>query len=337
MHEIAIGKYGANWVLPLDADEFIIVPPGESVIATDARLDTPIAIPWRSYVPCDMDDGGQSNPVLRMRHRLRSENWPWIKVVIPAKLVAGTDIVIEQGSHGIMRDGQQIKPVHDGRVFLGHFPIRSEGQFLAKTVVGYLQNQTMTDAEAGWGFHHRDQFQKLRSDPSAVRQRFREVAYRYSVPPQGTAQTDIVDDPLPYRGGALRHTPALDDVRQAWLPILNYTEELARRYALLRSSVAEDGRHSTDREAEAFARVRNQLHVRDQLLLHEQAQTHLERQHKQAAEARLDAALARHRTELQRLEQSLRSSWSWRVGRFMTSPARWVKRRLGSSLAAAQE
>jgi hypothetical protein len=337
MHEIAIGKYAADWVLPLDADEFLIVPPGESLITTEARLDAPIALSWRSYVPCDVDDGGQSNPVLRMRHRLRCENWPWIKVVIPAKLVAGTDAAIEQGSHGVVRDGRQEKPVQDRRVFLAHFPVRTEGQFLAKTVVGYLQNQTMTDAEAGWGFHHRDQFEKLKNDPSALRERFREVAHRYSVPPQGTARLDIVEDPLPYRGGPLRHTPALDDVRRGWLPILNYTEDLARRYALLRSAVAEDGRHSTDREAEAFARVRNQLHVRDQLLLHEQGQTNLERELKQAAEARLDAAVARHRLELQQLKQSLCGTWSWKLGRLMTSPARWLRSQLRSSLTGARE
>src|SRR5205814_5178182 len=94
MHEIAIGKYRADWVLPLDADEFVIAPQGESLIATDACEDAPIALPWRSYVPCDVDDAGQPNPVLRIRHRLRRENWHWIKVAIPAKLVAGTDALI---------------------------------------------------------------------------------------------------------------------------------------------------------------------------------------------------------------------------------------------------
>src|SRR5262249_55488498 len=101
MHDFAIAKYRADWVLPLDADEFVTIPAGGSLIAPDAREDATIALPWRSYVLCDKDDAGQPNPVLRMRHRLRHENWPWIKVVIPARLVAGTQALIMQGSHAI--------------------------------------------------------------------------------------------------------------------------------------------------------------------------------------------------------------------------------------------
>jgi hypothetical protein len=322
MHEIAIGKYQADWVLPLDADEFVIVPQGGGLIKPDAREDAPIALPWRSYVPCDTDDAGQPNPVLRMRHRLRHENWPWIKVVIPAKLVAGTEALIMQGSHAILKDGRELSAVHNGRALLGHFPVRGEGQFLAKIVVGHLQNQAMTDAAASWGWHQRELFQRLKSNPAAARAGFREVAYRYSVPPQGQAQMVIVDDPLPYRGGALRHTPLMDEPSRSWLSILTYTEDLARRYALLRASVAEDGKHAADRQGEAFACIRAQLHHRDEQL--------------QAAEARLEAALARQ-AQLERQEQTLRSTWSWKIGCLITSPMRWLRSHLASSLAPARQ
>jgi Glycosyl transferase family 2 len=322
MHEIAISKYQADWVLPLDADEFVILPQGGGLIAPDAREDAPIALPWRSYVPCEMDDAAQANPVLRMHHRLRHENWPWIKVVIPAKLVAGTEALIMQGSHAILKDGRELSAVDNGRAFLGHFPVRGEGQFLAKIVVGHLQNQAMVDAAASWGWHQREQFQRLKSDPGAARASFREVAYRYSVPPQGQTQMDVVDDPLSYRGGALRHTPLIDEASRSWLTILTYTEDLARRYASLSASVAEDGKHSADRQAEAFARIRAQLHHRDEQL--------------QVAEARLDAALARQ-VQLERREQTLRSTWSWKIGRSMTSPVRWLRSHLASSLSPVQQ
>lgn len=360
MHDVAIGKYKADWVLPLDADEFVVVPAGGAVVAADAREDSPVALPWRSYVPCTADDAWELNPVLRIRHHLVRENWPWIKVVIPAKLAAGTDARIEQGSHGVVTDGRAHEPVHDGRAFLGHFPIRGAGQFLAKIVVGYLQNQAMTDASASWGWHQREQFQLLKADPSVFFARFQDVACRYSVPPGVPAARDLVDDPLSYRGGPLRHTPVMDEERRGWLPILNYAEDLSRRYAFLRVSVTDGERDARDREAEAFADLRAQLHVRDQLLMTEQARAKEQEERRQAAEARLSAILApgaeesdgtarpastafrrlqdaeerlraleaSHQADLRRLECSLRNSWSWRVGRVVTLPGRWLKARL---------
>ncbi len=298
MHDIAIANHKADWTVPLDADEFIIVPGGGGLIAADASEDAPIALAWRSYVPSSMDDPSQPNPVLRIRHRLVRENWDWVKVVVPTRLVAGTDAQIEQGSHGVVKEGRRITPIHDGRALLGHFPIRSAGQFLAKTVVGHLQNQAMTDAQPGWGWHHREQFQRLRADPSAFCAQFADVAHRYSVPAGTATTTDIVDDPLPYRGGPLRHTPMIDEARHTWLPILNYAEDLAHRYALLRASVAEGERDTLDRQALAFAQLRAQLHQQDQQLKCERAQTKQLHEQRQAAEA---APRSRHHLSRRRV------------------------------------
>src|SRR5207248_1347715 len=52
LREWAVGRHGADWVLPLDADEFLVVPEGASLVPSRPGGDRPVALPWRSYVPC---------------------------------------------------------------------------------------------------------------------------------------------------------------------------------------------------------------------------------------------------------------------------------------------
>src|SRR5262249_40485645 len=53
MREVALGRYGADWVLPLDADEFVCVPGGGLLIPPETPLDRPLQLAWRTYVPAE--------------------------------------------------------------------------------------------------------------------------------------------------------------------------------------------------------------------------------------------------------------------------------------------
>lgn len=53
----AVSEHGADWVLLLDADEFLVPPSGSSVkdlLAGQSRAE-PVDVPWRSYIPTSDD------------------------------------------------------------------------------------------------------------------------------------------------------------------------------------------------------------------------------------------------------------------------------------------
>ena len=88
MHEWAIGRYDADWVLALDGDEFLAIPQGSPLVPDGFNGDRPVSIPWRTYVPDDEDDAFQPNPVLRIRRRCAADQWELAKVMVPRSLAA---------------------------------------------------------------------------------------------------------------------------------------------------------------------------------------------------------------------------------------------------------
>src|SRR5262249_20353075 len=118
---------------------------------------------------------------------------------------------------------------------------------------------------SGWGFHHRENFEHLKQNPDAFLARFAEPARRYSMAPSATASfvPRVVVDPLDYRGGLLRCTPAVPENVQTWPPLLRYVQGLEREHALLKGSFTEDGRISQEELAGTFRFVIEQLHQRD--------------------------------------------------------------------------
>ncbi len=48
MRDWAVGRHQADWVLPLDADEFLAVPQGARLIPAEADAGRPISLPWRT-------------------------------------------------------------------------------------------------------------------------------------------------------------------------------------------------------------------------------------------------------------------------------------------------
>ena len=177
--EHAIDRYHAEWVVPIDADEFLAVQEGHRLIPDDAPPDKPLNLRWRTYVPDEKDDLGEINPVVRIRHRLVKEGWPWVKVAVPAALLGRQGAKICQGNHALELHGRACEATDAGHACMAHFPIRSGGQFVVKTVIGHLQNEVMPHRPSNWGFQHRDNFEQLKRDPDFFLAHFAEPALRY--------------------------------------------------------------------------------------------------------------------------------------------------------------
>jgi hypothetical protein len=255
LREHALARHAADWVLPLDGDEFVVVPPGGALVPAGAAADRPVNLFWRTYVPHPADDPAERNPAVRLRHRLAREPWPWQKVLVPRGLAERAGAALGPGNHTLKVDDWPAEAVA-GDAWLAHLPLRSPGHAVAKVAVNVLQYASAHDRDAGVGWHYREAYDLLCRDPAAFRARYAELVTHYAQP-AGAAPADAgtVADPLPYRGGPLRHTPALDDGDRGWLAVLRHAEALARRQAALAACLGADGLAAVDRVAAVLERL----------------------------------------------------------------------------------
>ncbi len=131
----------ADWVLPLDADEFIKSErPLRDVLASVATGLGVYQLPWQTYV-YDREGGG--NQVLRMTRRLQAEATQYSKVL------AAKEVALEgklcKGAHLVY--GHENSPTLPD-VYLAHYPIRSCAQWALKAVIHNLQERCVSGSAA---------------------------------------------------------------------------------------------------------------------------------------------------------------------------------------------
>ncbi len=120
---------GADWVLPLDADEFLH---GDVISVlkaqgSDARV---IRTPWKGYVPTQNDDVSEHNVLKRITHR-RSHEYPrWYKMMIPKTTDTSAGLCF--GNHALIDVAGNRMPHTDTPLAVAHFPIRSTGKSCEK-------------------------------------------------------------------------------------------------------------------------------------------------------------------------------------------------------------
>ena len=197
---IALERFGADWIAPLDADEFLEPPMGvtlsEMLAATKPTLRI---LPWANFVWSDEHDG-PGNPVERLVWRLPAR-FDFGKVIIPAAFIAGHEFEITQGSHGLIRNGSlQFGEPLDG-VVICHFPIRSVRQYASKIATGYLQYAADFTRRPGEGFHYDEPFRALLKGLNVLKSRMEADSRFYSMEASAGQGAVPVRQPLRYLGG----------------------------------------------------------------------------------------------------------------------------------------
>jgi glycosyltransferase involved in cell wall biosynthesis len=215
---MAVDQFGADWVAPLDADEFVEPPKGTTL--ADILASSPptlLTMAWNNFIwrPED-DENPEPNPVLRLRMRLPPQPRMTLgKVLAPAALLADGKIELWQGNHGISRDGRELPSQLLESVNLCHFPIRSVAQYAGKIGVGYLQYSAMAHWDRAMGVHYLQPFQMLCRGLDALAQTMEANSYRYSMEDTEPVSGEVVNAPLCYAGDGLTLTGRRQD------PLLN--------------------------------------------------------------------------------------------------------------------
>ena len=198
---------GADWVIPLDADEFIELLPAVSLADTLANQGDHACLswPWVSMVPTEADDASEADPVRRIRHRLAKESVPTVKLLLGRAVLAHRDWSLITGNHQVaVSDGSksvQLLPRHPcPSSALRHYPVRSTGQFIGKVIIGWLAIRQRLMPNSMLGGHFRAAYQRILSGQEPEFRDMTLYAMNYQTP-GGATWRELADDPL-----AVQHT-----------------------------------------------------------------------------------------------------------------------------------
>ncbi|HVU15561.1 MAG TPA: glycosyltransferase family 2 protein [Candidatus Didemnitutus sp.] len=213
---IAADRYGADWILPLDADEFVSGP-GRPALEQALAASPAQATSWPllNHALTGGEDTAEKNPVLRIRTCERQVA-PTRKILVPRALALATDVIAGKGSHGLARAGKALPTTALPEKFcLAHFPERSVPQIATRITLAELQKLSRGSAHAGVDSHYRLPFQTLAANPALFARAFLRP------------ESELRISPFEYLGGALRHTTAAPEWERLACGILPYLEKLA--------------------------------------------------------------------------------------------------------------
>lgn len=300
----AARETGADWLLPLDADEFVCWRPGTTL----PNSDRPQLLRWRGYVPHESDNVAEPNPVIRIRHRRDIPLWEDSKVLIPRSLANQAGVRLRQGSHGVLLNGAEVPAAEQSCLALAHYPIRSAQQFLAKMVIRALQYELVPDRNPAYGWRSSQILDEALRNSAGVAEQYTREAVRYGLAEATPDEIPLVVDPLDYRGGPMRYAARSDSKLCAFQSLLALAVQMARNVT------------PPPPAPEAVAAGDRERLLRDQsvaLRLLEQRVRELETEVREMAD---DADRSMHE-----LESTLRSSWTWNIGRRFVGPAAFTR------------
>ncbi|WBO60371.1 glycosyltransferase family 2 protein [Acidocella sp. MX-AZ03] len=134
-YQAASQVLGADWVLFLDADEFVATP-ASAPLVTLLPADAPVlSLELANYGQVGGEDAAELVVPWRLRWRMAAPSHV-IKVIARAKIPG---LVAGAGNHGVFLQGQEVAPVPLPETWLAHYPRRSAWQAMQKWAAGRMK------------------------------------------------------------------------------------------------------------------------------------------------------------------------------------------------------
>lgn len=244
---LAFESENADWVLPLDADEILVVQDRRELerLFTHSRVDQPVSVCLRNHSPTPIDDAAEPNPVLRIQHRQRGPG-STNKVFVPRPLGLRPDVAAGKGNHALYCGSHPLAAAPLPEVWLAHFALRGPHQQVLRVVTAELQKLSRGQAHEGLDLHYRLGFQLLAEDADLFFSTVLQPASR------------LKRDPAPYRGGALRYPLNISPFARSARALVPFLEKLARSHGRL----VDIGPISTNAAAETISALEVPRHAR---------------------------------------------------------------------------
>ncbi len=227
IHGVAVKAFSPDWVLELDADEFI------DTRAADLRTQLAAIRPEMQAVRLPMFDYFSRGPVVTdllvprrmvLRDLIDRGNR---KIVLRGDLQG--EVAVDAGNHGAWVDGQPVLAVDVDALRLAHFPVRDPVQAVVKAALGRLKVMAAgggPELVAQRASHYTHLLEALCRDPAALFADQARMAMELPAKP-------LVNDPIRYAGGELRHTVPGHPVMQAIRSVANAMAMLAASHGAL--------------------------------------------------------------------------------------------------------
>ena len=223
-YQAASQLFGADWVVFIDADEFIATE-NSAPLATLLSVNEPaITAELVNYGQTELDDPKELIVPLRLRHRWAGDT-NVDKLILRAGLPG---VAIGAGNHGAFAGGKVLPARRHAQINFAHYPRRSGWQILQKMAAGWLKALAAgrPAVEAGYSEHYRSPFETMRDKPG-------ELLYNSSYFAREFGLDQAIEAPLDYLGGALRYTQPADPAMKAAHMFLCFTERLAAQHGRL--------------------------------------------------------------------------------------------------------
>jgi hypothetical protein len=201
MH-ITIGAGDCDWILPLDADEFLV---GVNIHKTVEQLpkDRITLLPWKTYVPTPSDDAQEMNILKRIVHRRSAEEPQFQKVLIPRFVACKPGSHLPEGNHEVLLKKRDcsIAPIPSevtDALWLAHFPVRSEHQIRQKICNGWESHTLNPERKEGQAFQWKTLYERCNSRAPITAVELQTMALHYAMP-EGMVPTcplETVKDPV---------------------------------------------------------------------------------------------------------------------------------------------
>ena len=217
---LAFVEGGADWVLPLDADEILIATNRLELETMLSDGPEPCTVLLRNYSPSTHDDADEVNPVRRIAYRQRGGGVT-SKVFVPRAMGLRPDVAAGKGNHALYCQDQAVPTRPLPNVWLAHFALRSPHQQVLRVVTAELQRLSRGQVHEGLDTHYRLGFQLLAEDADLFFSTVLQPAER------------LHHDPVEYRGGALRYLQNISAFARSARALVPFLERLARSHGML--------------------------------------------------------------------------------------------------------
>lgn len=229
MAHMAFTQFQADWVVPVDADEFLSCLSGNNPREAIEGLnpDIEFRIPWRTYVYMDEPTDNSVFLPNYFPYRRQDEILHWYKVLVSRKLWLEKGCRLEAGYHSLWwPDRAQAQTEISRQLFYAHIPVRSRFHTIRKCVLNEFWLAHFPHRPPWHGFQYKVLLDQVIRDGFISRQQAERYSKRFSLP------DDIPDDRL-----CLVKDPLKTDFAGERL-VLRYTEHNATESDVLRQIVA---------------------------------------------------------------------------------------------------
>lgn len=162
--ESVANDYRADWILPMDADEFLLSEGQDDVrIVLGNCSDNVLLLPWIDHeVPEACYDRKQCILNLPCRRAIKTRDMN--KVIVRGDYIRNGAWRLKQGNHGL----EAVTPNCDEPSYsacddlvVAHFPFRSKEQYISKNVLGWLANVAAYSKHTHFAHHWKKAFDRI--------------------------------------------------------------------------------------------------------------------------------------------------------------------------------